>query len=101
MPFRAPNAPFLPGLKTPPPRVPLFSCESLSLLNRVRNGAMLERIIKIMVSAQGNGCPPILDPGQDSGNIERRGDVRISDGAGSAWEQHWPPMEAAAPRPLG
>ena len=25
---------------------------------------MLERIIKIMVSGQGNGCPPILDRGR-------------------------------------
>jgi hypothetical protein len=25
---------------------------------------MLERVIKIMVSDQGNGCPPILDRGR-------------------------------------
>jgi hypothetical protein len=60
---------------------------------------MLERIIKIMVSAQGNGRPPILDRGQDSGNVERRGDIRISEGARSVLEQHRPPMEATAQSP--
>ena len=60
---------------------------------------MLERFIMIMVSAQGNDCPPILVRGQDSGNVERCGDIRISDGADSAWEQHWPPMQATAQSP--
>ena len=53
---------------------------------------MLERLLKILVSHQGKGCPPNLV----RGGILRmsKGAVTISDGAGRAWEQHWPPMKA-------
>ena len=60
---------------------------------------MLERIIKIMVSDQGNGCPPILDRGRVLEMSKGVETFESRTAASSAWEQQWPPMEATVQSP--
>jgi hypothetical protein len=60
---------------------------------------MLKRIIKTVVSDQENRCTNVVTR-QGSGNVERQGDIRISDGGGSEWVNNgllWRPQPKAPP----